>query len=146
MILTEGLSRPHSGLVANYQTFNVLKAHYKWWHRLWVGGMNFEKFGPEWSLPSSHSSDKENKWCLCKTRIKTIFIKVKDIGHIGIKLSISSGIATMGIREREIKWSRHVVIWSRNYEYNVLSRKDICSYYRSLGSEFRYTLGKVLGT
>ena len=32
------------------------------------------------------------------------------------------------------------------YIYSVLSRKDLWSYYQSMGLEFRYTLGKVLGT
>lgn len=42
--------------------------------------------------------------------------------------------------------SRHLVIWSRNHEYNVFSRKDLWSYHQSMGSDFRYALGKVLGT
>ena len=41
--------------------------------------------------------------------------------------------------------SYHLVIWSRNHEYSVLSRKDLSSYYQSMGLEFRYALGKVLG-
>ena len=40
--------------------------------------------------------------------------------------------------------SRHLVLWSRNHEYNV--RKDLWSYYQSMGSKFRYALGKMLGT
>ena len=44
------------------------------------------------------------------------------------------------------EWSRHLIIWSRNHEYSILSRKDLWSYYQSLGSNFRYVLGKVLGT
>ena len=50
----------------------------------------------------------------------------------------------MGAREKE--WSHHLVICSRNYEYSVLSRKDLWSYCQSLGSGFRYILGEVLGT
>ena len=46
----------------------------------------------------------------------------------------------------KLKWSRHLVIWSRNHEYSVLSRKVLWFYYQSLDSEFRYALGKVLGT
>ena len=42
--------------------------------------------------------------------------------------------------------SCHLVIWSRSHEYGVLSKKYIWSYYQSLGLEFRYALGKVLGT
>ena len=42
--------------------------------------------------------------------------------------------------------SCHLVIWFRNHEYSVLSRKDLWSYYQSMGLEFRYPLGKVLGT
>ena len=43
-------------------------------------------------------------------------------------------------------WSRHLVIWSRNHEHSILSRNDHWSYYQSMDSEFRYVLGKVLGT
>ena len=42
--------------------------------------------------------------------------------------------------------SRHLVIWFRNHEYSIPSRKDPRSYYQSMGLEFRYALGKVLGT
>ena len=42
--------------------------------------------------------------------------------------------------------SRHLVIWSRNHEYNVLLRKNFWSYYQNLGLEIRYALGKVWGT
>ena len=51
----------------------------------------------------------------------------------------------VGTREGKIKWSRHLVIWFRNHEYNILLRKDLWSYYQILGLEFRYALGKVLG-
>ena len=51
---------------------------------------------------------------------------------------------TVGAREREIKWSHYLVIWSRNHEYSIFSRKDFWSYYQSLDSKFRYALGKVL--
>ena len=44
------------------------------------------------------------------------------------------------------RWSHHLVIWSRNHEYSILSRKGLWSYYQSLGSKLRYVLGKVLGT
>ena len=43
-------------------------------------------------------------------------------------------------------WSCSLVIWSRNNEYSVISRKDLWSYYQSMDSEFRYALGKLLGT
>ena len=43
------------------------------------------------------------------------------------------------------KRSRHLVLWSRNHEYSALTWKD-WSYYQSMGSEFRYNFGKVLGT
>ena len=46
-------------------------------------------------------------------------------------------LGCVGTKEGKIKWSCHLVIWSRNHEYSVLS---------SLGSEFRYALGNVLGT
>ena len=36
--------------------------------------------------------------------------------------------------------------WYKNHIYSVLSRKDHLSYYQSMGSEFRYAIGKVLGT
>ena len=42
--------------------------------------------------------------------------------------------------------SHHLVIWFRNHEYSVLLRNDLRSYYQSMGSEFWYALGKVLGT
>ena len=31
----------------------------------------------------------------------------------------------VGTREGKIKWSRHLVIWFRNHEYNILLRKDL---------------------
>ena len=46
---------------------------------------------------------------------------------------------------RENTRSRHLVLWSRNHEYSALTWKDQ-SYYQSMGSKFRYGLGKVLGT
>ena len=51
----------------------------------------------------------------------------------------------MGVREKEC-WSCHLVIWSRNHEYSVISRKGLWSYYQSMSSEFRNSIGKVLGT
>ena len=44
------------------------------------------------------------------------------------------------------KWSRHLVIWSRNHEYSVFSRNDLWSYNQRLSSEFKYVLRKVWGT
>ena len=41
--------------------------------------------------------------------------------------------------------SRHLVLWSRNHKYSAFIWKD-CSYYQTMGSKFRYGLGKVLGT
>ena len=41
--------------------------------------------------------------------------------------------------------SHHLVLWSRNHEYSTPTWKD-WSYYQSMGSKFRYGLGKVLGT
>ena len=41
--------------------------------------------------------------------------------------------------------SRHLVLWSRNHAYSTLTWKDQ-SYYQCMGSEFRYSLGKVIGT
>ena len=49
-------------------------------------------------------------------------------------------------REGKIKWSCLLVIWSKNLEYSILSRKELWSYCQSLGLEFRYALRKVLGT
>ena len=43
------------------------------------------------------------------------------------------------------KMSRHLVLWSRNHEYIALMWKGR-SYYQSMGLEFRYGDGKVLGT
>ena len=57
-------------------------------------------------------------------------------------LFFSWGVWTQGKKYR----SCHLVIWSRNREYSVLSRKDLWSYCQSMGSEFRYALRKVLGT
>ena len=34
----------------------------------------------------------------------------------------------------------------RSLHLDILSRKDLWSYYQSMGLEFRYALGKVLGT
>ena len=47
--------------------------------------------------------------------------------------------------EAEKKMSFHLVLWSRNHEYSTLTLKDR-SYYQSMGSEFKYDFGKVLGT
>ena len=52
----------------------------------------------------------------------------------------------IGVGAREKCRSRHLVIWSRNHEYSVLSRKDLWSYYQSMSAEFRNALGKVLVT
>ena len=41
--------------------------------------------------------------------------------------------------------SRLLVLWSRNHEYSPLTWKDRF-YYQSMGSEFIYEDGKVLGT
>ena len=52
----------------------------------------------------------------------------------------------VGARERDIGGNRHLFLWSKNHEYSILLRKDLWSYYQSMGSEFRYAFGKMLGT
>ena len=66
-------------------------------------------------------------------------------GHFSLSMLRVQGVY-VGARESWVGWRRHLVIWSRNHEYSILMRNDLRSYYQSLGSKFRYILGKVLGT
>ena len=65
----------------------------------------------------------------------TINIRYKRLNKITIKFGT------------KLKPTKQIVVnynfTSRNHIYSVLSRKDLWSYYQSMGSEFRYALGKV---
>ena len=96
-------------------------------------------------LPTHHQPrlrDKRKQVMCVQTSIEIIFIKVKK-QHIGIKLSITSGVATVGTRgESPPSFCKGLgTIYIASFP-----RKDLWSYYQSMGSEFRYALRKVLGT
>ena len=96
-------------------------------------------------LPTHHQPrlrDKRKQVMCVQMSIEIIFIKVKK-QHIGIKLSITSGVATVGTRgESPPSFCNGLgTIYIASFP-----RKDLWSYYQSMGSEFRYALRKVLGT
>ena len=69
------------------QTVNVLKAHHRQWHRLWVHGMNFEILWPEWSIlifpliTNQGKRDKRTKWSVCKQVLNKPLLRLRNRTH-----------------------------------------------------------------
>ena len=140
-----------------WQTVNVLKTYHRQWHRLWVGGINFKRLWPEWSIlifpliTNRSKWDKRTKWSVCKQVLNKPLLGLRSRTHWNqtfypqwschygrnVWMSVHLGQLDWG---GEKKWSRHLVLWPRNHVYSALMWKD-WSYYKSMGSEFRYGLG-----
>ena len=89
-----------------WQTVNVLKTHYRQWHRLWVGGMNSRRIWPKWSvltfplITNRGERNKKTKWSVCK-QIKQGWAQL-------IKSLFNYGLTTCRSKLHLYpQWSRH---------------------------------------
>ena len=55
----------------------------------------------------------QDVWVGCSIRLQKCLSGLHDIMQL------------VGVREKWIKWSHHLVIWSRNHEYSIFSGKDL---------------------
>ena len=91
------------------QTINVLKAHHRQWHRLEVGGMNFEKSWPQMEPQLSHSSPtmamgQRNKSNCMQNHIKKAFVRIKKWNTLEANFSLPNGVAIVGASACDEFW------------------------------------------